>query len=625
MNRKFKDFDPSPVVYVVTLIFGPGLLFYFMARIWFFIVNFSTLNQINYFSAFFHGLRFDLSLLATLHSLLLIFAIGWSFFRKSTKFLTHLFIAIQLPFLWVELADSAYFKFTGRRSTISVIQFFDDAKDQALHLASSFIFVPIGLLVFSVLFVKFTFWISKRNFSYDFKYPSFFVFLAVLCFAVLARGGIQEKPLTPAHAFGLQGPSWAALSLNTGFNILRSKSTRLLSRSGMEVSEVRSVLDQFRSPTLRQEVRSDNIVVIIVESLGLESMQQPTDVTPFLNSLKDKSLFFDNGFANGRRSIEAVPSILGALPALMAEPFINTEYRANRMKGLPRILTSKGYDTWFFHGGRNGTMFFDVMTAMFGVGNYFGKSEYGWEDHDGAWGIYDGPFLSRVIEKLSNIDKPFFSTIFTLSSHNPYKIPEDFKDKADRFSSPFYKSLHYTDQSLKVFFENAAKQEWFDNTLFIITGDHTADSQNPKFQQDLGLYRVPVIVYSPSGSVKPKISHAIVQHADFSSSILDYLGLLESDSSPTLIGRSMFNEDIEGYVVIKSGEVLTLGLGNRIYSIFPSGSTESKALDPEFYLGLRPSNKDAWQVIRAIEKYFEFAMNEDKLDPSEWKVVNAHR
>lgn len=622
MKIKFKDFDPSPVLYTVALIFGPGLLFYFLVRIWFFIVNFSTLNQVNYFSAFFHGLRFDLSLLAMLHSLLLICAIGSSFFRKSRTFLTYLFIVIQLPFLWIELADSAYFKFTGRRSTISVIQFFDDAKDQALHLAGSFIFVPIGLVLFSVLFVKFTIWMSKRKFSYSFKYPLFFVFFSIFCFVVMARGGIQEKPLAPAHAYGLEGPSWAALSLNTGFNVLRSKSSRLLSTLGMEVSEVRSILDQFRSPTLQHEVKSDNIVVLIVESLGLESMQQPVDVTPFLNTLKDKSLFFDNGFANGRRSIEAVPSILGALPALMAEPFINTEYRANRMKGLPRILTSKGYDTWFFHGGRNGTMFFDVMTAMFGVGNYFGKSEYGWEDNDGAWGIYDGPFLNRVIEKLSSLEKPFFSTIFTLSSHNPYKIPEDFKDQAKRFSSPFYKSLYYTDQSLKAFFENASKREWFAKTLFIITGDHTADSLNLKFQQDLGLYRVPVIVYSPSGSVNPRVSHAIVQHADFSSSILDYLGLLGVDSSPTLIGRSIFNEDLEGYVVIKSGEVLTLGLGDQIYSIFPGGATESKVLDSEFYLGLRPSNKDAWQVIRAIEKYFEVAMNEDKLDPSEWQVVN---
>ena len=79
-----------------------------------------------------------------------------------------------------------------------------------------------------------------------------------------------------------------------------------------------------------------------MESLSLEVMNQPTDVTPFLNGLKEKSLFFENAFANGRRSIDAVPSILGSLPALMNEPFINTDYRANHVRGLPNILAEQG-------------------------------------------------------------------------------------------------------------------------------------------------------------------------------------------------------------------------------------------------------------------------------------------
>jgi arylsulfatase A-like enzyme len=622
--RKNWGVDVRPVIRAIILVFGPGLLMYTLARIWFFVVNFSTMSQVNYSKAFLYGLRFDLSLLATINSLLLLCAIGFSFYRKFEKFLPYLFIAVQLPFLWIELADSAYFKFTGRRSTLSVLHFLDDAKDQAMHLASSFVFVIIGLLVFSGVFVGATIWISRKQFFAHVKYPFTVILCSIFCFVVMARGGLQEKPLTPAHAFGIEGPTWAALTLNTGFNVLRSKPTKILSKSSMNVSDVRSILDQFRTPSSDIVKRHDNIVIIVVESLGLESMQQTIDVTPFLNSLKEKSLFFDNGFANGRRSIEAVPSILGALPALMAEPFINTEYRANRISGLPKILTSLGYETWFFHGGRNGTMFFDVMSAMFGVGNYFGKTEYGWFDDDGAWGIYDGPFLRRAVEKLSEVDQPFLSTIFTLSSHNPYKIPDDFKDSAVRFTSPFYKSLHYADHSLKQFFESAAKQKWFSNTLFIITGDHTADSKDVRFQKDLGLYRVPVLVYSPSGAVKSAVSHSIVQHADFSPSILDYLGVFDRDQSPTLIGRSLFNANAEGYVVIKSGEVLTLGLGNQAYSLYPDGTSDIKELSPPFYQGLQPSNKDGGQILRGLEKYFEVGMNEDKLGPSEWKSSNTN-
>ena len=164
MRRKNWGVDVRPVIRAIILVFGPGLLMYTLARIWFFVVNFSTMSQVNYSKAFLYGLRFDLSLLATINSLLLVCAIGFSFYRKFEKFLPYLFIAVQLPFLWIELADSAYFKFTGRRSTLSALQFLDDAKDQAMHLAGSFVFVIIGLVVFSGVFFGATIWISRRQF-----------------------------------------------------------------------------------------------------------------------------------------------------------------------------------------------------------------------------------------------------------------------------------------------------------------------------------------------------------------------------------------------------------------------------------------------------------------------------
>jgi phosphoglycerol transferase MdoB-like AlkP superfamily enzyme len=288
------------------------------------------------------------------------------------------------------------------------------------------------------------------------------------------------------------------------------------------------------------------------------------------------------------------------------------------VRGLPNILAEQGYKSIFFHGGRNGTMFFDVMSAMFGVQSYFGKSEYGRVDDDGAWGVFDGPFLQRVVVELSRAATPFFSVVFTLSSHNPYKLPESYVYSGPESTSPYLKSISYVDQALKDFFISAAKEPWFENTLFMITGDHTGESMDVRFQSELGSYRVPMILYSPSGNIKPRKSTKLVQHADISASVMDYLGLLNTSTPPTLIGQSMLSESSSGYVVLKSGEEFILGLGDKMYALLPKGDLQVKSLPPDFYSGLEPSNLDGANLIKALKQYFEKGMTENKLSPEAW-------
>ena len=615
-----KNRNIAPLVLALSLVFGPGLLMFFLARLWYLVLNVSAFRSINILSALLMGVRFDLAFLCLINIPILLAGIGLWWFRRQGRMLPVLFLAVNIPFLWADLADALYFRFTGRRSTFAVVQFLSDAQEQATHLAVQYFYVVIGMAVFTYLFFKLSKEVNKRVSAYTFnRSGKWLVPASVLGFAFLARGGHQEKPLTPAHAYGNQGSNWAALALNSGFNALKSKNQKIESTTYMANSEVRTLLDSLKKPSGFPSRIGQNVVLILVESLGLETMRQPKDVTPFLNSLRKKSLFFDNAFANGRRSIDAVPSALGGLPALMAEPFINTEYRANHVRGLPNILGDHGYSSCFFHGGRNGTMFFDVMSAMFGVQTYFGKTEYGSGDDDGAWGIYDGPFLQKVVRELSKASKPFFSTIFTLSSHNPYKIPESFQTSGVESSSPYYRSIYYVDQALAQFFESAAKEPWFSNTLFIITGDHTGESNDPKYQEELGSYRVPMIFYSPESSFPQSLSHKIVQHADIPATVLDYLGLLDKEVPPTLIGGSMMSDEQTGYVVLKSGEEFLLGLGDRVHTLLPDGTSTSKILSHDFYTGLSPNSYDGERLIRALKQYFEIGMNDNRLSPLDWR------
>ena len=135
---------------------------------------------------------------------------------------------------------------------------------------------------------------------------------------------------------------------------------------------------------------------------------------------------FLHAYSNGKKSIEGIPSILSSMPSWMATPYLGSFYQGNNLKGIGAYLQEMGYDASFYHGGRNGTMSFDNFIATSKGGAYFGKNEYpSPEDGDGHWGIYDMPYLHYFGKELTQKKEPFFSSVFTLSSHHPYKLPAD--------------------------------------------------------------------------------------------------------------------------------------------------------------------------------------------------------
>ena len=241
------------------------------------------------------------------------------------------------------------------------------------------------------------------------------------------------------------------------------------------------------------EVRN-NIVIIIVESLSADytGVGQPHHgYTPFLDSLAEKGIYFHNSFADGRRSIDAPPSILAGLPHLRDETFYCTQFK--RLHGIGTLLKERGYNTSFFHGGKNGTMSFDTFSVRMGFDHYYGLNEYPTQkDSDGIWGIYDEPYLQYMARALSQRPEPFASVVFTLSTHNPYQIPPQYEGLLPKGELPIHWTVAYFDRALEKFFTTAATMPWYKHTLFVITGDHIGPQQtiSPRM---IDSYRVPII------------------------------------------------------------------------------------------------------------------------------------
>ena len=150
------------------------------------------------------------------------------------------------------------------------------------------------------------------------------------------------------------------------------------------------------------------------------------------------------------------------------------------------------------------------------------ESAKGKDDFDGTWAIWDEPFMQYYVEEMSKMKEPFMTALFTASSHHPFVIPEQYYGKFPKGILPIHQCIGYTDMSIGHFFESASKQPWFNNTIFVLTSDHTNQSDHVEFQSDIGGFCSPIIIFDPS--TEGKMEDKIAQQIDILPTVLGMLG-----------------------------------------------------------------------------------------------------
>ncbi len=538
------------------------LLFYFLERLLFLFWNWSFFqNQptSDILLAFLHGIRFDMAAISLLATIPLLMAIAGSFSKKlnnSTYFnkvIVGLFLIFQFPTMILNLGDVEFVNFMGRRYTLDALFFMKEIPGK--FWAMVFYYWPLSL-VSSLLLIGYAAAILFSPLRFKEPAPALgrkilSAVLILILFVVGGRGGLQEKPINFVHAQVFLNPSMNNLVLNSSFTFLQTIRRQSLPRDQFYSSPEemlkwvnygqaqRSAESQISQPSAGKP----NVVLIILESFAYEYLGYPNGgkgFTPFLDELAKDSLFFTNSYANARRSIEGIGAIMGGVPALMNEPFISSQYLTNYFLGLGTVLQNQGYSTSFFHGANNGTMYFDQFMKSAGMQSYFGKNQYPKsEDYDGTWGIWDEPFLSWMNDQLDQQKPPFFSTVFTLSSHNPFRIPDKYRGKFPKGDLDIHESIGYTDYALREFFAKARTRSWFANTIFVITADHTYKSSRPEYDNEIGKYRVPLIIYSPKIQLPKVEQDQVVQQVDLMPTILEVAGVNLKEKN--FLGHSVFN------------------------------------------------------------------------------------
>ncbi|MGZ4158866.1 MAG: LTA synthase family protein, partial [Bacteroidia bacterium] len=476
-------------------------------------------------------------------------------FRESKIYkalLKWLFLIVNSVAILANCVDLIYFQFTLKRTTADVFNFFggeignDLGRLLPLFLKEYwymfFIWIALSVLL-AYLYKK-----TEKNISLEWNLKQYLrqslVLIIFLGISIIGyRGGFQLKPVSSVDAGEYTSVKNIPLVVSTPFTILKTLDLQAIEPViyYTDENELRKIYNPMHLGK-KGSFKKLNVFIIALESFSKEYVGalngRPTGYTPFLDSLIGQSLTFTNAYANGKTSITGIPSIVASIPTWMNEPYISSQYGSNQINSLASLLRQQGYYTAFFHGGTNGTMGFNAFAGLAGYNNYFGRTEYNNEkDYDGNWGIWDEEFFQYTAKTISTKKEPFFVTLFTLTSHHPYPVPEKYKGKFKEGPLPIEHSIGYTDYALRKFFETAKKMPWFNNTLFVLSADHTGISSDPFYTTKIGNGTIPIIYYLPNSNLK-KLDSTITQQIDIMPSVLDYLNY---PSNYFAFGNSVFD------------------------------------------------------------------------------------
>jgi phosphoglycerol transferase MdoB-like AlkP superfamily enzyme len=570
----FKEFRKQEVLVLLYRIFL-AYVFYQIARLlfWYFNKELIKVDSVSdYFNLAFHGTAFDTTAILYVNALFILLSLVPIVVNTKKAYQTVLFwlyfvtngIAYAMNF-----GDFIYYKFSQARLTSTAL-------DVAKHESNVFkVFTvslgqhPFVLIWFVVLMAVWVFLYEKVKITEQkpVKLIPYFIWsVLTLCgTAVLVVGGIRgdfkhsTRPinLVDANRF-VVNPLQGNVVLNSTFSFFRTLGTN-------NFKEVHFVDEKYITEHVqpykiydRKVENRPNIVIFIVESFGREysgafnkdkNIKGYVSYTPFIDSLAGQSMIFPNTFANGRQSIHGMSSVLAGIPSL-TDAFTSSPYSNQKIQSIVSVCNDLGYDTSFYHGAPNGSMGFLGFGNILGFKHYFGKNEYNHdEDFDGMWAIWDEPFLQYFAKNVGK-KQPFMTTVFTASSHHPFKIPEKYNGKFKKGTIEMHEPIQYTDYSIKKYFETAKKEPWFNNTIFVFTGDHTNQVAYGEYEKAMNRFAVPLILYSPNPEYNLKgVNSEMAQQIDIYPTLADLIGYNKQIRS---WGRSLVSDKKYPSIVVNS-------------------------------------------------------------------------
>lgn len=586
----FSEFRKQEVLVLLYRVFL-AYVFYQIARLLFWLYN-KDIIQVDgiadYFNLAYHGTQFDTTAILYVNSLFILLSLIPIIINTNKiyqEFLFWLYFITNGIAYSMNFGDFIYYKFSQARLTSAALNVAKHENNIGKVLLASVFQHPFVLIWFVVMMSLWIFLYKKvKIFENRPKklIPYFIWSVLTLCsVTTLVVGGIRgdfkhsTRPvnLVDANRY-VKNPLQANIVLNSVFSFFRTIGSN-------NFKEVHFVDQKFINENIkphkyypRENVEpKPNVVIFILESFGKEysgafnkntKIKNFVSYTPFVDSLAQQSLICTNAFANGRQSIHGMSSVLAGIPSL-ADAFTSSPYSNQKIQSIVSVCNDLGYDTSFFHGAPNGSMGFLGFGNILDFKHYYGKTEYDNDaDFDGMWGIWDEPFFQYFAKTLYTKKSPFMATLFSVSSHHPFKVPEKYDGKFPKGTLEIHAPIGYTDYSLKKFFETAKKMPWYNNTIFVMVADHTNQIGYPEYEKLMNRFAIPILFFSPNPkyNLKGEITEP-TQQMDIYPTLADLIGY---NKKIRTWGNSLINHHDGVRMVVNSDSIMeNFIIGNYIY------------------------------------------------------------
>ncbi|SEN82038.1 Phosphoglycerol transferase MdoB [Mucilaginibacter gossypiicola] len=568
-----------------------GYLFYFIARVLFFAFNthlFAVDSVWALLKLCYYGMAFDTTALLYINSLFILLSVLPLTVNTRPAFqkgMAILYFVTNLLAYATNFVDIIYYRFSQVRSTKATLDVLADENNKKLlftHFSEAYWYVIIIFILCAVCWI----WLYKRvklkpAIVTDKKVYFLSSIVSFLLILTLVIGGIRgdfahsTRPINMVDAYKhITVPNQGDIVLNTPFAVFRTLGTNNYKlQHWVDEAYINTNIKPIKQYSTKP-VAKPNVVIIILESMAREywgSMNRDVNIpgfksyTPFLDSLSNSSLIFTNAYATGRQSIHAVSSVIAGIPSFQ-NAFTSSPYAKQKIQSVVSVCDSMGYQTSFFHGAANGSMGFQGFGSILGYQHYYGRTEYNDDkDFDGIWGIWDEHFFPFMARALTDQKQPFMATLFTLSSHDPYQLPEKYKARFKGGPLAIDKCVQYTDNSLRIFFNYAKTQPWFSNTIFVITADHTSQTYYPEYSKQVNRFAVPILFYSANSAYNLKgVRTDLASQMDIYPTVVDLIGYNKPFRS---WGRSLVSNqpDEQPKVINSTGNIYQFMQGNYTY------------------------------------------------------------
>ena len=487
---------------------------------------------------------------------------NFTFKKYFIKYYTYLLVFLTSLFT---LIDVNIYREWGTKFNYRAIEFFFTSTSDAMASGSS---SPITASIITIsLLTLIGIWTYKRLFdktTYQFKEIIFYkkvpFVLIILGITFLAiRGGIGVAPMNPSKVYFSEKQILNFAALNTNWFLLANTLANQKSKSNPYVyfseSQRKQMIDSLffdygKTYPIILKSQKPNIILIIVESFTADVIQElggEKEITPKFSELIKEGLLFEHIYSASDRTDKGLVGIISGFPSQAIRSIIKENDKQERLPAISSSLAKNGYQTSFFYGGDTDFSNFKSYLLSHQYQKIVDSKSLKTDEIGSTWGAFDEVTFKKQIQHLNTAKLPFFSTLLTLSNHEPFTLPVKGKFGDNTLENKFRSTSFYTDEALYNYVNEAKKQVWYANTLFIVIADH--GHRLPKSINEIDnpeRYHIPMLFFG--GALKREFEGKRVNkygnQVDLASILLSQLNMPDTAFH---YSKNLLNPEVKGF------------------------------------------------------------------------------